>query len=118
MLRKGFNVSTAKIVGWSVLALIGLLVLSFVFNAMGWVNLAFWGPKYEDTKRDIFENTQSYVHGKTTHIAKLRLEYESTESETRKKALKRMILTEASTVENELLPPDMQAFISRLRGGI
>jgi hypothetical protein len=106
----------AKIVGWVALGLVGIMALTFILNAMGWANFAFWAPKYEDTKRDVFENTQSYVQGKAAHLTQLRLEYESTESDNRKAALRTMILSEAANVDRTKLPTDLQLFLNRLEG--
>lgn len=36
----------------------------------------FWAPKMENAKRQVFENTQSYVQGKISYLSTLRMEYE------------------------------------------
>lgn len=101
--------------------LIGLAVLVtfyiFGFLATGG-DLAiyrFWAPKQANAEREVFENTQGYVEGKVEYINKLRLDYESSTG-VQKEALRRTILTEASTVNNNKLPYDLQVFISQLKG--
>lgn len=104
-----------RIFGIVILVIIGLLALSFAGHAVGLFNLKFWGPKFEEAKREVFEETQSFVHGKISHINRLRLEYESTTSDTRKAALRTMILNEAAVLELDELPPDLQVFIRQLK---
>ncbi len=106
----------ARIAGWTIVVIVGAFALSFTGHAMGLFNLKFWGPKIQEAKREIFEETQSFVHGKITHINRLRLEYESTGSDRRRKALRTMILQESSVLEEENLPLELRAFLSRLRG--
>ena len=109
--------SKFKIVIASIGAVVLLAFLAFAATGFELGMLKFWGPKFQEAKREIFEETQSFVHGKITHINRLRLEYESTESKGRKKALRTMILQEASVLEEENLPADLRLFISQLRGG-
>jgi hypothetical protein len=107
-----------RIVGYVILSLVCVFALSFAGHSIGLFNLKFWAPKYEEAKREVFEETQSFTHGKIGHINRLRLEYESTESEGRKKALRTMILNEVSVLEEENLPSELRSFINRLKGGI
>lgn len=107
-----------KNAGYIIGGLIAVAVLTFTANAIGLVNLTFWGPKYQQAHREIFEETQSYVHGKASHISRLRLEYESTESDSRKRALRGMILAESSAIDITLLPPELRAFIQQLQNDI
>jgi hypothetical protein len=103
-------------VKWSFFGLLLLAVLLFAAHGIGLVNLRFWGPQFQEARREIFEETQSFVHGKITHLNRLRLEYESTELDTRRKALRTMILQEAAVLEEENLPTDLRSFIQSLRG--
>ena len=95
---------------------LAFLLLIFALHGFGLVNLKFWGPKFQEARREIFEETQSFTHGKITHLNRLRLEYESTDSEKRKKALRTMLLQEVSVLEEENLPLDLRSFIRTLRG--
>jgi len=95
--------------------LVALGLLGFLANGYGLITLKFFGPKFAEAKREIFEETQSFVHGKASHINRLRLQYESTESATRKAALRTMILQEASVLELENLPAGTANFIRLLR---
>ncbi len=78
----------------------------------------FWAPKQENAKREVFENTQSYVQGKTEYLSRLRYQYQTLPEGSQKAALRTLILSEASTVDNNKLPADLQLFIQQLKGAI
>lgn len=113
---------------WWTLPRVLLLVLVAVVSAYAIGFLAtggdlaiyrFWAPKQENARRVVFESTQSYVQGKVSYLSQLRLEYETAEpNSVHRKALRTMILTEASNVDNSQLPISMQAFIAGLKGSL
>lgn len=95
---------------------VSLLAGAILFAATGfdYSMFKFWAPKYENARRQVFENTQSYVQGKVTQISRLRYEYQSA-SGAQKAALKQLILDEAANVDNTQLPVDLQVFINSLK---
>lgn len=50
--------------------IIGVVGFIFAISYMGLGHKKFFGPKYENVNREIFENTKSYTHGKTQDLAK------------------------------------------------
>ena len=110
---------------WSIprflLALIILVICTFIisFIATGG-DLAlykFWAPKQENAKRQVFENTQSYIQGKTEYIGKLRYQYLAAEPNSAQQAsLRMLILSEAQTVDIDKLPYSIKAFVQQLEG--
>lgn len=96
--------------------IVALFVVGFISAGGDLAMFKFWAPKYENAKREVFENTQSYVQGKVSYISSLRLDYEKATGD-QKESLRRMIVTEASNVDNDKLPPDMRSFISDLKAG-
>lgn len=93
----------------------GLLVgvAAFGLHAAGWANFAFWAPKMEQVRHTTFKQSQAYQDGATKNLARLRLAYE-TADEAHRAALRLVILTEASVVDRETLPSELQTFIARL----
>jgi hypothetical protein len=91
-------------------ALAAAMILGFVMTGYDFASFKFWAPKYENAKRQVFENTQSYVQGKTEYLGRLRFQYQEAEG-SQKDALRTLILSEASTVDSSKLPYDLQAFI-------
>jgi hypothetical protein len=110
-----WTLSRAFFVGF--LILLGVYGLGFVATGGDLAIYRFWAPKQENAKRVVFENTQSYVQGKTEYLNQLRLDYETADGR-QKEALRRTILTESSTVDNSKLPIDLQSFIRSLRGSL
>jgi hypothetical protein len=105
--------------------LLGGFVFLVVVYAIGFLTTGgdlaiyrFWAPKQENAKRVVFENTQSYVQGKAEYIGRLRYQYQSADAGAGKEALRTLILSEASTVDNAKLPADEQAFINSLKGAL
>ena len=90
-------------------------MLLFAFTGANFFTYKFWAPKQANAEREVFEQTQSFVQGKAEYIARLRFQYQSA-SGPQKDALRTLILSEASAVDNAKLPADEQAFISQLKG--
>lgn len=82
--------------------------------AYGVWNTTFWGSRQANAERQVFVNTNSYIQGKTDYISRLRYEYQ-TADEGHKAGLRTLILSEASNVDINKLPVDLQGFIQNLR---
>jgi len=91
-----------------------VLVVLVVLTGIGFAlrSAGLIGEAYVDRK--IFEQTQSYVHGKNTYIARLRMQYESADPNT-SESLRRLILEEAETIDESNLTDSNREFIARLR---
>lgn len=102
---------------FGVVLLAGVLMFGVGFLATGGdlLTYRFWAPKQANAQRQVFENTQSYVQGKTEFITRLRLDYESATGP-QKEALRRTILTEAAQVDQAKLPLETQIFLRQLGG--
>jgi len=98
-----------------VLVVLLLTAVNFIGTGGDLAIYKFWAPKMANAQRQVFENTQSYVQGKVDYLTRLRFEYQTATDESRKAALRTMIITEAAQVDNDKLPPDLQAFITRLK---
>lgn len=55
---------------------IGLLVLIFTLELFGLEMFAFFEPKKENIRREVFENTKSYTHGVIQDLGKYYQEYQ------------------------------------------
>jgi len=94
--------------------IVGTLVLVFLLGLGGLEWKKFFAPRHAEVNRTVFENTPSFVHGKAQHLTKLRFEFEQAETDSQRNSLKMMIRHEASTIDNDLLPTDLQSFIQSL----
>ncbi len=91
--------------------------LGFVATGGDLAIYRFWAPKMENAKREVFENTQSYVQGKTEYLIRLRFQYQQAEVGSAQQAsLRSLIVSEAALVDNSKLPPDLQAFVNQMKG--
>ena len=108
-MKEGF-----KIFGVALLVLVAIYVLGFLATGGNLAIYRFWAPQMEDARREVFEQTQSYVQGKNTYIGRLRAQYETAEGRQRE-ALRRLVLTEAETINDEDLTMSNRAFVNSLR---
>lgn len=106
--------SLPRILFFVFLLVIVLYGLGFLATGGDLAIYQFWAPKRANAERKVFENTQSYVQGKTEYISRLRFQYQTAEGP-QKQALRSLILTEAATVDNNKLPMDLQSFIDNLK---
>jgi hypothetical protein len=102
------------LIGIGVLILFILLIVGGVFGNIELYRHA--APRMQNAQHQVFKQTQSYIDGKVEILNKARMEYVSANEEGRA-ALRQIILDEAASVDENRLPPDLQSFINKLRGG-
>lgn len=109
--------SLPRVALWVFAVMLVMYGLGFLATGGDLAIYTFWAPKQANAERKVFENTQSYVQGKTEYLSRLRYQYQMADGD-QKLALKQLILTEASTVDNSKLPIDLQGFIEQLKGAM
>lgn len=63
-------------IGLSIFGVIaGLFLLVFLANEFEIFGVRYWGVRKEDARREVFEQTQSYVEGKRQELVKLHHEW-------------------------------------------
>jgi hypothetical protein len=94
-------------------------VLGFVGNGMGLVSYKFFGPKWENAKRDVFENTNAFVKGKLGDTNRHMLEYKSTYDPVTRNALKYTIAQNLVDFDEDKYCKslEMKAFIKKMKYG-
>jgi len=116
--EREFRWSLPRVAFAAILIMLLMYGLGFLATGGDLAIYRFWAPKQANAQRIVFENTQSYVQGKVEYLTRLRFQYQQAKEDkedTRAAGLRTLILDEASTVDNNKLPPDLQAFISRLK---
>ncbi len=93
--------------------LLGTMALGFILNGYGLISYQFFGPKFENVRRQVFEQTRSYNEAKVQDLAKYRLEYLRADSEDRG-ALKSTIIMMFANYPKEDLPTELQEFMREL----
>lgn len=74
---------------------------------------AFFGPKYEDVRRNTFEHSKSFRTGAIQELQNMQFEYIKADP-AHKKALADVIRHRAVEVPADVMPGELQSFISNL----
>ena len=105
-----------KFILMSITGLILILALSW---SLGLYDLAwkrFFLPKQENIKRQVFEETQSYVHGKVQDLAKYKLEYEQSTGDEQEAIRQIIIFRFAEFDETKIKSTNLRNFLIQTRG--
>lgn len=107
----------AKIFGLSVGAFVVAIVLVFVLGAVGLGYKMMFKPAHENVNRHVFENTQSYVHGKIQDLAKYKREYDGLTNPNDRAALRAFINQQFAQFDsNKVQDPNLRNFLIDMRG--
>jgi len=99
-----------KIAGISLAGLVLVIALSFAF---GWTNVFYTktvGKAKQDAKREVFEQTQSYVEGKRQEALKFYKEYKAAEIKDRV-AIEEMVSHSFANFDEQKLSDPLKAFV-------
>lgn len=73
-----------------------------------------FAPKYEQVRRETFEQTKSYNQGMVQNLQKMQFEYLQATPE-KQETLAPIILATVADYDAKKLPPDLYAFVQGLR---
>lgn len=105
-----------KIIGGAIGSLVVLVGLMFAFGVVDLAFFKFFAPKKENIRREVFEGTQSYVHGKVQDLAKYYEEY-SKADENGKEAVRQIIIMRFAEFDgNKIQSVKLRSFLTSLRG--
>lgn len=93
--------------------LLAVIVIVFGLNYMGLVSFKFFAPKYENAKREVYENTQSYVEGKRQAITKYYDEWRKSDS-VEKNAIRSLVLQDFANFNLEYLLPQQMVWYNEM----
>lgn len=107
-----------KQIGIGLLILVLVLVLAFGLEWLGIGWKGFFGPKHEDVKREVWEQTKSRVEGAVQEISKRRLEYIRSNDEIEKKAIAEYIRSSYANLDPEdINDPAIRRFFINCKDG-
>lgn len=106
----------SEVIGVVVLALVIVLGLTWVVQGNDFFLYKTFGPKYEQTRREIFEQSRAFNQGMVQELQNMQFEYVKATPEQRD-ALASIILHRASgyNLEDPIVPNDLRAFIAQLK---
>jgi hypothetical protein len=93
---------------------VGTIALAFCLELGGVAWFGFFEPMKENVRREVFENTKSYVHGKIQDLAKLYREYQSSEDRGALEAVVRSQFAELDA--NHIQSHELRRFLTNVRG--
>lgn len=95
--------------------ILGLFILIFATNEFEIFGIKFWGVRRENAKREVFEQTQSYVDGKRQDLVKYHHEWMSADS-TNKLAIESTVrISFADFDESKIQEPEMYDFLKKCK---
>jgi len=97
------------------LCVVGLMV-PFLIGLYSLGMFKFFAPKTQNIKRQVFENTKSFLHGVQQDLGKYYLEYQTADEEGQN-AIKTTIQMRFGEVDaDKLQSPDLRNFLITMRG--
>lgn len=98
---------------WVGIIVVLFVLTMFVFPAMGLYQIQFWGVKYADANRKVFEHSQSYNQGMIRDMENLRLSYLHSNDPAEKAAILDTARHRAAGYNTQELPADLQQFVNQ-----
>lgn len=93
-----------------------LIVAAFVLELTDLGFFKFFEPKRENIRREVFEQTQSYVHGKIQELAKYYNEYQ-TADEDGKEVIRQVIIVQFAQFDVDNIDSEiLKQFLVNMRG--
>jgi len=102
-----------KYVGLSILALVALIGLGWIFtgNSLGMQKV--FAPKFEQVRRETFEGSKAYRDGMVQELRSLQFEYLKADA-SRQPGLANVIKHKIAGFPEDAIPSDLQTFIKEL----
>ena len=105
--------------GKGVIALIVVIALGCALGCAFSLGSVYWykfiGPKREEARREVFQETRSYNQGKIQQLAKYRAEYASAD-QLGKKMISSTIKHQFADFQSDHLPQELRNFLITTRG--
>jgi hypothetical protein len=91
-----------------------LLGLTWAIQGNGFFMYKVFAPKYEQVRRETFEQSKAYNQGMVQELQNMQFEYVKADKE-HQAALASVILHRAADYDESKLPADLRAFIADLK---
>jgi hypothetical protein len=96
---------------------IAIIVILFIIELTGVGFFKFFAPMKENVRREVFENTKSYTHGKIQDLARYYQQYNEAKEESDREVIRNVIKTQFSDFdETKINNPALQQFLIKTRG--
>ena len=109
-----------KIFGYICAGIVSLILIIVILIGLGLFQLEwmkFFNPKKEEIRREVYEQTQSYTHGKAQELAKYYEEYTKAKTTEDKELIKNLIQFKFAEFDQSTLNSEkLKTFLSNMRG--
>ena len=95
-----------KSILWVIGVIVILIGLTFAANEFEIFGTRFWGVRQENARRDVYEQSNSFVGGKRQELIKYHHEWVNAKDETDKKAIEFTIRNSFADFDPELIKDD------------
>ena len=95
-------------------AVIAGAIVIFLLEVVGLANFKFFGPKFEDVRREVFESTRSYNQAKMQELSKYRLEYIRSDDDAVRSAIASTIRHRFADYDKSQLPSELRDFVNQI----
>lgn len=95
--------------------IVGLITLTFIVNETEIFGIRFWGVRRENARREVFEQTQSYVEAKRQTLVSYYDQWRKAPSD-EKDAIRNILLQEFANFDVSKLTPQEQSEFKEIRG--
>ena len=92
-----------------------VLLCIVAISYLGLFHYRWFGPKFENARREVFEGTRSYNQAKLQELAKYRLEYINADYDS-KQAIASTIKHRFADYNSDNLPSELNQFLKQIRG--
>lgn len=94
--------------------IVAFLALIWVIQGNDFFLYKAFAPKYEEVRRQTFEETKSYNQGMVQELQNMQFEYLKADNE-HQRALASVILHRAADYPEDKMPADLREFIQKLK---
>lgn len=102
-----------ELITWSITVAV-IIALGWILVANDFALYKAFAPKYEEARREVFEESKAYNQGMVQELQNMQFQYEQADEE-HKAALASIILHRAADYPEDKLPEDLREFINTLK---
>jgi len=95
--------------------IIGFFLLVFLANEFSIFSTKFWGVRKENARREVFEQTQSYVEGKRQELIKLHHEWNKADADDKLAIEATIRMSFANFDENKIEQTELYSFLKSIK---
>jgi hypothetical protein len=110
------EIGAGSVMGWGFVGVVVLLALTWAFQGNDFFLYKTFAPKYEQVRRDTFEQSKAYNQGMIQELQNMQFEYVKATPE-QKQTLASVILHRAAdyNMDDPRVPVDLRQFVQDLR---